>query len=312
MYKSTCVEGGVNAGLLQNARNGALNNSACFFGERGRYFPFSESRSLFSCAERERRSPVVAILIACYLIAALTHLYLLFTGRLSGIIYGMGALLLGFSLHTLMLGMGFSTAAPQGWGPWLSGMAWVIVLMYLIVYARYRDIALGGFAVPAAFVLEGYASAFPGAWGAGSLVVQGYMLKGHAVLALLSSAAFFLLSASALMYLVQSQQLKSRRPSAWLHRLPSLDVLDDLNHKILYFGFAFLTASLLLGSMWAKSRHGAYWSLDPVRTWPLLLIWGAYGLLLVCRLTRSWKGKRSAVFSMLTFAAALLALVAHF
>ena len=255
---------------------------------------------------------MVAILIACYLVAALTHLYLLCTGRSAGVVYGVGALLVGFALHTLMLGVSFASGTPEGWGPWLSGMAWVIILMYLIVYARYRDIALGGFAVPAAFILEGYASAFPGVWGAGSIAVQGYLLKGHAVLALLSWGAFFLLFASALMYLVQSQQLKSRRPSAWLHRLPSLDILDDLNHKILYFGFAFLTASLLLGSMWAKSRHGAYWSLDPVRTWPLILIWGAYGLLLICRLTRSWKGKRSAVFSMVAFFAALIALVVHF
>ena len=270
-------------------------------------FHYREARP---CAERE--TPVVAILIGCYLVAALTHLYLLFTGRSAGVVYGVGALLVGFALHTLMLGVSFASGTPEGWGPWLSGMAWVIILMYLIVYARYRDIALGGFAVPAAFILEGYASAFPGVWGAGSSAVQGYLLKGHAVLALLSSGAFFLLFASALMYLIQSQQLKSRRPSAWLHRLPSLDILDDLNHKILYFGFAFLTASLLLGSMWAKSRHGAYWSLDPVRTWPLILIWGAYGLLLFCRLTRSWKGKRSAVFSMVAFFAALLALVVHF
>ncbi len=255
---------------------------------------------------------MLAILIGCYLIAALAHLYLLFTGRLAGVRCAMGALLLGFALHSVMLGVSFSSGSPMGWGPWLSGMAWMILLMYLIVYVRYRDVALGGFAVPAAFVLEGYASAFPGVWGAGSPAVQGYLLKGHAVLALLSWAAFFLLFASALMYLVQSQQLKSRRPSAWLHRLPSLDILDDLNHKILYFGFAFLTASLLLGSMWARSRHGAYWSLDPVRTWPLILIWGAYGLLLTCRLTRRWKGKRSAVFSMVAFCAALVALVAHF
>ena len=71
------------------------------------------------------------------------------------------------------------------------------------------------------------------------------------------------------MYVAQSRQLKSKRPSVWLHRLPSLDVLAALNHKILYFGFAFLTASLLVGSMWAKATHGAYWSLAPMKTWPL-------------------------------------------
>ena len=101
------------------------------------------NRKARPCAER--KNPVVAILIGCYLVAALTHLYLLFTGRSAGVVYGVGALLVGFAFHTLMLGVSFASGTPEGWGPWLSGMAWVIILMYLIVYARYRDIALGGF-----------------------------------------------------------------------------------------------------------------------------------------------------------------------
>jgi ABC-type uncharacterized transport system permease subunit len=224
---------------------------------------------------------------------------------------GIVSLVCGFILHTAMLGFSFSSSGMASWGVWFSALAWFIIFLYLIVFMRYREMALGGFAVPVAFVLEGYASAFPGVWGAGSPEVQGMLLKGHALLALLSGASFFLLFGFSLMYSVQSAQLKSRRPSAWLHRLPSLDVLYDLNHKILYFGFSFLSVSFLLGSMWAKSRYGTYWSLDPMKTWPLVLVWGAYGQLLVCRLTRSWKGKRSAVFSMVAFFAVVLAFAVH-
>lgn len=224
---------------------------------------------------------------------------------------GIASLVFGFVLHTVMLGIAFSSLGIAKWGIWLSALAWFILLLYLVVFIRYRELSLGGIAVPVAFVLEGYASAFPGIWGAGSPEVQGYLLGGHAVLALMSGAAFFLLFGFSLMYSVQSQQLKSRRPSAWLHRLPSLDVLDDLNHKILYFGFTFLSLSMLLGSMWAKAKHGAYWSLDPMKTWPLVLVWIAYGVLLICRLTRSWKGKRSAVFSMLAFVAVVIAFAVH-
>jgi len=254
---------------------------------------------------------VVAVLIGLYLVSTIVHLYNLMTGRRLPFYVGIVSLVCGFALHTLMLGVTMASGPPPGWGAWLSGLAWVILFLYLLVFLRYREMPLGGFAVPAAFVLEGYAAAFPGAWGAGSPEVQGYLLMGHAVLALLSAGSFFLLFAAALMYVVQAHELKSRRPGAWLRRLPPLEVLDDINHKILYFGFAFLTASLLLGSMWAKSRHGAYWSLDPMRTWPLVVTWAGYGVLLVCRLTRSWKGKRSAVFSMAAFVAVLLALAVH-
>ncbi len=254
---------------------------------------------------------MVAGLVGLYLISTIAHLYNLMKRHAFVYYLGIAALICGFMLHTVMLGSSFSSSAVAKWGIWLSALAWFILLIYLIIFVRYRELSLGGIAVPVAFVLTGYASAFPGVWGAGSPEVQGFMLSGHAVLALLSGSSFFFLFGFSLMYAVQSHQLKSRRPSALLHRLPSLDVLDDLNHKILYFGFSFLTASMLLGSMWAKSRYGAYWSLDPMKTWPLVLVWGAYGLLLVCRLTRSWKGKRSAVFSMVAFVAVLFAFAVH-
>ena len=254
---------------------------------------------------------MVAVLVGLYLISTIAHLYNLIKKHVIAKYVGIGTLIGGFLLHTAMLGVAFSSPASQGWGIWLNALAWVIILLYLGVYLRYRDMSLGGFAVPFGFILGGYASAAPGVWGSGTTEVQGYLLIGHAILALLSGASFFLLFGFSLMYVAQSRQLKSKRPSAWLHRLPSLDVLDDLNHKILYFGFAFLTASLLVGSMWAKATHGAYWSLDPMKTWPLVVLWGAYGLLMVCRLTRSWKGNRSASFSMVAFIAVIFAIVAH-
>ncbi|MFC1492159.1 inner membrane protein YpjD [Nitrospinota bacterium] len=260
---------------------------------------------------------MVAVLVGLYLVSTIAHLYT-FIRRQSSASYasaislvGIISLVGGFLLHTAMLGVSFTDVEAKGWSVWLSALAWVIILLYLIVFFRYRDMSLGGFAVPAGFVLGGYGSSFPGVWGAGSPEVQGYLLTGHAVLAVLSGASFFLLFGFSLMYIVQSRELKSRRPSAWLHRLPSLDVLDDLNHKILYFGFAFLTAGLLVGSMWAKSKYGAYWSLYPMKTWPLVIIWAAYGVLLVCRVTRSWKGKRSAVFSVIAFVAVVFAVAVH-
>lgn len=254
---------------------------------------------------------MVAGLVGLYLVSTIAHLYNLMRRHPFAYYLGISTLVCGFMIHTVMLGYGFSSRGVAEWGIWLSALAWFILLVYLVVFMKYREMALGGIAVPVAFVLEGYASAFPGIWGAGSPEVQGYLLKGHAILALLSGASFFSLFGFSLMYSVQSSILKSRRPSAWLHRLPSLDVLDALNHKILYFGFAFLTTSLLLGSMWAKSKHGAYWGLDPMRTWPLVLVWGAYGVLLICRLTRSWKGKRSAIFAMAAFVAVVVAVAVH-
>ena len=258
---------------------------------------------------------MLALVVLLYLISSIGHLYIMLTGRKKIFNFILVCLIFGFVVHGILLGSAFSLFEDKSMGVWFSGISWVLLLFYLLLYAKYKEIAFGGFAVPVAFIIEGYASTFPGLLGGGSSEMEGYLLKGHAYLAVLSMAAFFLLMFTSVMYIIQSSQLKSRRPGAWLHRLPALNVLDDLGHKILYFGFAFLTFSLLLGSMWARSKHGTFWSLDPfslVRTWPLALTWLAYGLLLICRITRSWKGMRSAIFSMFCFVCVIFSLFSHF
>lgn len=46
----------------------------------------------------------------------------------------------------------------------------------------------------------------------------------------------------------------------------SLALADNL----VYAGFAFLTAGLLFGALWAKEAWGHYWTWDPKETWALL------------------------------------------
>ncbi len=258
---------------------------------------------------------MLALVIFLYLISSIGHLYVMLTGRRRIFSFILVCLISGFVIHGILLTSALPLFEIKEMSFWFSGISWVILLFYLALYVKYKEIAFGGFAVPVAFIIEGYSSTFPGLLGGGTSEIEGYFLKGHAYLAVLGMASFFLQMFTSVMYIIQSSQLKSRRPGAWFHRLPALNVLDDLGHKILYFGFAFLTFSLLLGSMWARSKHGTFWSLDPfslVRTWPLAVTWLAYGLLLVCRITRSWKGKRSAIFSMFCFVCVIFSLLTHF
>ena len=98
---------------------------------------------------------MVAVLVGLYLISTLAHLYNLIKKHDFAKYLGIGTLSGGFLLHTAMLGVAFSSPASQGWGIWLNALAWVIILLYLGVYLRYRDMSLGGFAVPFGFILGG-------------------------------------------------------------------------------------------------------------------------------------------------------------
>ena len=47
------------------------------------------------------------------------------------------------------------------------------------------------------------------------------------------------------MYLLQEKQVKRKKMGALFRRLPSLDVLDDINYRCLTIGFPFLTVGII-------------------------------------------------------------------
>jgi len=80
--------------------------------------------------------------------------------------------------------------------------------------------------------------------------------------------------------------------------------LDNISHKIIAFGFLFLTLGVISGSVWANSAWGTYWSWDPKETWSLIT-WVIYAIYLHARLRKGWKGKKAAGLSVIGFTAML-------
>ena len=92
--------------------------------------------------------------------------------------------------------------------------------------------------------------------------------------------------------------------SALLNLLPEVEVLDELTHQLIMFGFLFLSAGIITGAVWANSAWGRYWGWDPKETWSLIT-WFVYATLLHARLMRGWRGKRIAVLSIVGFGAVM-------
>jgi ABC-type transport system involved in cytochrome c biogenesis permease subunit len=112
------------------------------------------------------------------------------------------------------------------------------------------------------------------------------------------------------MYLIQERQLKSRHPGTLYYRLPSLNLLDELNARALSLGFPLLTQGIVTGSVWAKYVSGSYlhWSLKSL---PLLLAWTIYALLLGGRYTLGWQGKKAAFAAIVGFVVVLASYFVH-
>jgi cytochrome c-type biogenesis protein CcsB len=82
--------------------------------------------------------------------------------------------------------------------------------------------------------------------------------------------------------------------------LPSRDVLDSLIYKTVAISFPLLTFMIIAGAYWANRTWGAYWSWDPKEDWALIT-WLTYAAYIHMRLTRGWRGRRSAYFAIIGF-----------
>ena len=83
--------------------------------------------------------------------------------------------------------------------------------------------------------------------------------------------------------------------------LPSRESLDNLIYRTVAISFPLLTFMIIAGAYWANRTWGAYWSWDPKEDWALIT-WLTYAGYLHMRLTRGWRGRRSAYFAIIGFA----------
>ena len=104
------------------------------------------------------------------------------------------------------------------------------------------------------------------------------------------------------MYLIKETGVPSHSPGKIPSSggLPSLQLIEDITHKTMIFGFIWLTAGIITGAVWANSAWGTYWSWDPKETWSLIT-WFIYAITLHARYTRGWAGKRIAWLAILGF-----------
>ena len=184
--------------------------------------------------------------------------------------------------------------------------AWTIMVIYLVVERRYRNRIIGAFATPIAFLVMAYASLGPDV----SDRIQPLLpalksnwLIAHVVTCFVGYAAFAIACGTSVMYLVK--HLDKSGKVGLLERFPDFGILDELNYRMIMFGFLFLSIGIITGAVWANSAWGRYWGWDPKETWSLIT-WLVYAALLHLKMMRGWRGRRVAYFSIAGFAAVLI------
>ena len=255
---------------------------------------------------------LVGIAIFVYLLATVLYfIYLPFRKQSVGIGASLVALI-GWGLVTASMVARAVISYRMGWGhaPFTNlyesmvFFAWAIVLIYLIIEWRYKNKTMGAFVMPFAFVALAYTTIGPGIRTQIEPLIpalQSNWLIAHVITCFLGYAAFAVSCGVSIMYLIKARARGSGKDIAFL---PDLGALDEINYKSVVVGFPLLTLGIITGAAWANYAWGSYWSWDPKETWSLIT-WLIYAAFLHARFARGWRGKKTAILSIVGFAAVL-------
>ena len=247
------------------------------------------------------------ITLIFYVIGTGCYLLLLVFGRAGLGRVGTYALGAGFFCHCVMLVARYAAAGHipvVNLHESLSFFAWALIGFFLVMNRRYEIQVVGAFVAPLACVFFVWAAALPKEIFPLHPSLQSFWLPFHVVFAFLGDGIFALACGAGVVYLIQERLVKSKRVGGMSRRLPSLDVLDEINARALTIGFPLLTLGIMTGAAWAASAWGSYWSWDPKETWSLIT-WFLYAALLHQRLMVGWRGKKAAIMSIVAFGALL-------
>ncbi len=176
-----------------------------------------------------------------------------------------------------------------------------IAVLYLYIELNYKVKIFGTYIVPFAFLAMAYASFSPEF---GKEIrpllpaLQSNWLITHVVTCFIGYAAFAVSCGMAIFYLFKNYQSNRKNSDSGANLL--LKTIDDINYKMIVFGFIWLTAGIVTGAIWANSAWGTYWSWDPKETWSLIT-WFVYALALHAKYTRGWDGARMSLASLVGF-----------
>jgi cytochrome c-type biogenesis protein CcsB len=182
--------------------------------------------------------------------------------------------------------------------------AMTIALIHLYISFRYKIRFIGVVASPIPFLAMAYASLPKVNDTIQPLIpaLQSNWLITHVMSCFVGYSAFAIAFGISIMFLIKPSDEGVQKGIA--SRFPDFDILDDLTHQMVMFGFLFLSIGIITGAVWANQAWGRYWGWDPKETWSLIT-WLIYATLLHARLMRGWQGKKIAILSCIGFFAVI-------
>ncbi|GBC63185.1 c-type cytochrome biogenesis protein CcsB [Desulfonema ishimotonii] len=209
----------------------------------------------------------------------------------------------GFVAHTTLIGTTFmhiGSIPAHNLHQTLSLAGWILAGVFLTFQYRFGLRVLGIFIAPLATFTMIISSRLPITPDRLDESFKSFWLILHVVIIFTGEAAFALACGVGILYLLQEHAIKTKKRGFFFNRLPSLEMLDSTGYACIITGFTMVTIGLLSGFLYARSIWGRFWSWDPKEVWSGIM-WLFYAALLHERLVVGWRGRKSAIMSIIGF-----------
>src|SRR5205809_3516829 len=166
--------------------------------------------------------------------------------------------------HTFVIGMltmETGNVPVSGATSAISTFVWLLALAYLYTEMTTDERAMGVFITPLLVVLHAIPALRPIENRAA--VLQGPWFGVHVSSLLFAYASFALACVIGITYVLLFTEIKAKHLGFFYARLPSLQVLDRMNHRAIVIGWLFLTLGMIVGTFWAAQARGGYGAGDP-------------------------------------------------
>jgi ABC-type uncharacterized transport system permease subunit len=193
----------------------------------------------------------------------------------------------------------------------MSLCAWLVTMVFLAIYWRYKAESFSVFVFPLVFVMTLVAALSNPVSRWSSESVRNTWLIVHIVLALLGYAALLFTAIAAIAYLLQERALKKKQPRALYRIFPPLGMLDELISRSLGAGFVFITVSIVIIIVWASNSYGSRW-VDNGLISTSVITWGIYLALIFFRVSAGWRGRKAAILAIVALCCSAMTWIAHF
>lgn len=231
-------------------------------------------------------------------------------GRIATVTLVLGALTHAFviGMQTMQVGhipfVGTTSA--------VSAFVCLLALAYLYSEMMTDERAMGVFVVPLMALLQ-VIPAITNSVAERPPILDSPWFAVHVLALLCAYASFALACVVGVTYVLLFKELKAKHLGFFYARLPSLQVLDQMNSRAVSVGWFFLTLGLVVGAVWllqvqsntTDPRIQAMSLLDP-KIFIVLLCWVVYSFALYARRSIGWSGRRAALLSTFGFTVLLL------